>query len=840
MLKSLIAKSTLAVLAVSAAAFATPPIEKTAPCAPFTRTNFYNGIDVRSYNNLASTTVNISSPPSGGNWSSQPPAALKTLGLIQEPLSPDSSINCVIVPPGLKPQIIASERTPGPVGAKGMAYPLSFNFDERGRAWVVDAVDYPYTHDSSGMPPANSTSGLPTDRLAGRSRILIYEDTDGDGSLDKFKIFYQGFALANSLEFVKGGIIVMVPPSVYYVPRSTTNPDTAGGAPTIVVSGLGSGSNDYDSHGQANSISRGIDNWIYGHTGYNGCGTTGVNVANAPSGSSRAGNCGNGYSYRFKHTLFGSDTSRFEARSGGKSNAHGLSFMEDGQLFKSAATGSSHNQHDARPGVTAIDIRISTGTGRRDRTRLYTLTNDRYYWEGNNDTITATAGSGNVMYYSTGISAVSGSDFYTARLLPQRYWNRFQFACEGMSGLCNMDSLSVSGSSWNSNRLFPSNNASTDRWPNIFASSDAWSAPLMVRTGPDGALWVLDFYNYIFLHNPAQPATNGAFRHPLRYKTRSRIYRILPTAGATDPILNLTNASTSQLVATLFNSNMVWRLHAQRLLIEKGYTTELGTLLENILTTRRQIDAVELDAPVIHAIWTLQGLRQFESNPTRWDPILKNLLLHPAWTVRRNVLLAMPSTEATYAAIREQCAVNDVHAHVRLQALEKLSATPASGAVIESMDGLRIEPHTPDALASTTDNDSSYMTFLSGAFTAAGSTKVTSVTGSARPTTCPAYLAVVGVKGNPGGDKMPYKFQNVHYAARVGGFDLKSNSELTSGEMVVYDLRGQVAFRSVWNQATASWSKSQARNLAQPVYFYTFRGYEGQSFNGRITLSSQL
>ncbi len=810
----------VALVAISGFSYGQGIIEKTGPCPTLTRTNFYNGIDVRSFNNLATTTVNILNSP---GWPIKPPTSLTNAGLIQEPLTPQQSINCVLVPPGLKPQIVASELTPGPDGAKGMAYPLFFNFDERGRLWVIDAVDYPYTHDSTGMPAGtgvSTTGGVPANRLAGKTRILIFEDTNGDGALDNFKIFHQGLALATSFEFVKNGIIATVPPNVYYISRSLSNPDTAGAAPVIVVSGMGSADQNYDSHGTPNSLTRGIDNWIYGHTGYNGCGGTSVNIANATGGSSRTGTCGNGNSYRFKHTLFGSDTSRFEVRSGGVANAHGLGMMPDGQLFKSGATGSTHSQHDVRPGVTALDIRLSSGSARRDRTRLYSLTNDRYMWEGNNDTITPAAGSGNVTYYSTGISAVSGSDFYTARLLPQKYWDRFQFACEGLSGLCNQDSLTVNNSTWSSNRLYPG-----DRWPNIYASSDAWSAPLKARTGPDGALWVLDFYNYLFLHNPATPATNAAYRHPLREKSRARIYRILPTDGATEPLLNLTNATTAQLVYTLYNTNMVWRMHAQRLLIEQGYTEELGNLLDSILTRRRKVDQVDLDAPVIHAIWTLAGLRQFEINPTRWDPILRKLLLHPAWTVRRNVLLAMPSTAASYESIRDQCAADDVHPHVRLQALENLARMPVSGA------------H-PSVMGAAVRLD----TYATGAFNSAntGSARVDSVTGAvSRPGTCPAYLDTASFTVSVSRNASTLRFNpDVRFSARAGGFDLVVNPLLPSGELVVHDLRGVAVFRSNWNGNTQSWSKNQARNLAQPVYFYSFRAQNGARYSGRIALST--
>jgi hypothetical protein len=346
---------------------------------------------------------------------------------------------------------------------------------------------------------------------------------------------------------------------------------------------------------------------------------------------------------------------------------------------------------------------------------------------------------------------------------------------------------------------------------------------MKARTGPDGALWVMDFYNYVFLHNPASPSTNAAYRHPLRYKTRARMYRIVPADGVTEPLLNLTNANTAQLVATLSHTNQVWRMHAQRLLIEKGYTAELGTLLEAILTTRRQVDAVDIDAPVLHAIWTLNGLKQFEANPTRWDPILKQLLLHPAWSVRRNVLLAMPASNASFEAIRDQCAANDDHPHVRLQALENLARMPVSGA-LPTITGAAVRLDT----------------YATGAFTSArtGTVRIDSVTGAIeRPSTCPAYLTSVNVY--QAADRAPLRFSpDVRFSVRAGGFDLVENAQLASGELVVHDLRGVVVFRSTWNNSTQTWSQAQARNLAHPVYLYSFRANNGTSFSGRIPLST--
>ncbi len=655
-----------------------------------TRSDMYNGQQV---------------PMQNASWpGSTPPSEMLALGGIQNPLPPQQSINCVRVPPGLKPQIVASELTPGP-DATPFAYLMHFTFDERGRIWAVDTRDYPYTHNSTHT----SWSTLPTgtSRLTqGQSRIVILEDTNGDGAMNHFKVFYSGLVVPGSIEVVNGGVITTVPPYVLFIPNLGND---VAGTPQILVSNMGSTGAGYDTHGQPSNLTYGLDNWIYGHTGYNQCGGTGVTIA----GGTASGNCGSGNIWRFKHTAIGSDTTLFEVYgTGGPANAWGIGQMEDGQWFKSGATGTSHSNHQVRPGIGATDIRNASGGP--GTSQFYAFTPDLYLWEGGRNPVGD--------YYSGGSTAVSGHGFYTSRLLPQRYWNRFAFACQGATKQCNQDSLVVNGGTWAAHRLYPPN-----RIPNIFASRDAWTAPLMARTGPDGGIWVADWYNYLFLHNPAGPSTNAAWQSPLRAKSRTRLYRIIPENGATEPVLDLSQASDAELVATFWNPNFHWRLHAQRLLIGKtrngAQRAALLDMLEDVLRNNRRVDAAGINGPVLHALWTAEGMKEFRADSARWNPVLKDLLLHPAWTVRRNVPIAMPATGASYAALREHCAVNDSHPHVRVQALHNLARIPVSGSLIQSVSGLRSDNH------------------ITGAYTHAGGTKVGNATGSDRPLDCPAYFA---------------------------------------------------------------------------------------------------
>ncbi len=783
------------------------PLEKTGPCPTLSR---YTA--------------------SSDNWGTFPvkPGGGITSGTVQNPLSPDASINCITVPTGLKPQLLASELTPGLNSTLPLAYIMEFTFDERGRVWAVEPRDYPYTHDATGMPDVTSpgittTNGIPADRLAGRGRILILTDVDGDGSLDNYKVFYTGLTMPTSVELVKGGVIAIVPPSIYFIPASLSNPDTAGGTPVKVVDNMGSSSQNYDSHGQTNSLTWGIDNFVYGGVGYNGCGTPLVTNGNTASG------CSTGSIWRFKSNLIGSDTNLVQVYGPGNSgtNSHGIGQTEDGQWFASKATVTNHAHHVVRLGGNVTNILRTNYTETDSIHNFYPSTRDYYAWEGST---TRTYNFNGATVYGTNESAVSGHDFYTATLLPSTY-RKNSFVCEGMTHLCNQNYMTLNGSTWRANRIYGSPAVS-----NIFSGSDAWVAPLKVRTGPDGALWVLDWYNYLFLHNPASPSTNAAWRNALREKSRVRIYRIMPSDGSTQPVLNLSNASISDLVNALGHPNMLWRTTAQRLLLNRTYTStersDLLTQLESILNNNRSVDTAFGTSPqVLHAMWVVAGMKQytFKVEPTRWDTTFKKLLLHPAWTVRRNALLAMPPTVASSNAIVAQCAVNDVHAHVRIQALAALIANPA--------------PSTPATMVTdfkNTDGTGTGATnYANAAFIAAGASKVTEVAGTARPGTCPSYTQAVSIRSGES-DTRSYARHDLRFRFFRNGFELKPFGGLSSGEMLVYDIRGNIVFRSVYNAKKAEWSAPVAKGLNIPVYFYTFHGINGDTFKGRITLASEL
>src|SRR5207244_5930373 len=114
---------------------------------------------------------------------------------------------------------------------------------------------------------------------------------------------------------------------------------------------------------------------------------------------------------------------------------------------------------------------------------------------------------------------------------------------------------------------------SRNAW-NLLASDDEWTAPTMAEVGPDGCVWIIDWYNFIVQHNPTpqgfKTGKGNAYETELRDKKHGRIYRVVYKKAPQYKPIDLGKADIKTLVATLKHDNMRWRLHAQRLLVEQN------------------------------------------------------------------------------------------------------------------------------------------------------------------------------------------------------------------------------------------------------------------------------
>lgn len=464
--------------------------------------------------------------------------------------------------------------------------------------------------------------------FAGGDRVVILEDSDGDRVMDRHTVFVSGLNIPQGIEIVPQGVVVAMAP--HLVLFTDKDGDDKADVATGQILYTGFRKNDPgDTHGGITHLKYGIDGWLYGVVGYNGGTVKGVG---------------------FTQSLWRArlDGSKFEVLGKLGNNSAGIGISEDGEVFGSSAN-NDHTFHVAIPGTEALKGISAYGQSYKPITKDICQGD----WFGN-------------------FTAASNHEIYTARIFPKEYWNRAAFICDGTGHLVAVDFLKRKGSTWEATRL--------DAAPNLFASTDAWSAPVQARTGPDGAVWVLDWYNYLFLHNGEAPEGVGhAYISDLRVKKANRIYRVAPKDGRLDAMPDLSAASVAQLVQTFANTNLHWRSSAQKLLLRRTYLPGEKAALEGLLLAAlksRAKDEVDNDPYYIHALWTAKELGMFEGAPAKWDSVLKAGLLHPAAGARMNVLKAMPLNAAASAAIKAQGTVNDADAHVRIQALLALAGNP--------------------------------------------------------------------------------------------------------------------------------------------------------------------
>ena len=528
---------------------------------------------------------------------------------MQAPLSPAESMTHLSVPGGFRVELFAAE--------PDIFKPIAIAWDGRGRTFIAQSIDYPNDKYPDGK---------------GHDRIVIAEDTDGDGKADRFTVFAEKLSIPTSMVFVNGGLIVAQAPDILFLK------DTDGDGKADVRKVLFSGFHIDDTHAGPSNLRLGLDNWIYATVGYAGFeGTVG------------------GKRHRFQQGLFRfkPDGSELEFLGSTTNNTWGLGLGETGEIFYSTANG-EHSSYLAIPNRYFESVRglLGRGTVRMADYRKY-------------HPITAIR----QVDFHDGFTAAAGHAVYTARQFPKSYWDRIAFVAEPTGHLVAMCLLDKKGSNFITHDRF-----------NLLASMDEWTAPIAAEIGPDGAVWVLDWYNYIVQHNPTPPGfetgKGNAYVTPLRDKKHGRIYRIVNEPTKLSPKLDLDKATPDQLVAALKNDNMFWRLQAQWRLVERGKTDVLPALAE--LAAEAGTDDIGENLPAIHALWTMHGLGAFARSDAKTIALLDKELRHASPDVRRAALGVLPRNQEAVQAILDANLLGDPEPLVRRAALLALSEMPPS------------------------------------------------------------------------------------------------------------------------------------------------------------------
>lgn len=543
---------------------------------------------------------------------------------MQKPLSPKESIKHYVTPENFHLELVASE--PSFEGK-----PIAMNWDHRGRMWVCETVDYP----NELMPPGE-----------GRDRIRICEDTDGDFVMDKFTIYAEDLSIPTSIEFYRDGVIVQAGIETLFL-RDRDGDDIADER-QVLISGWQMG----DTHGGVSNFQYGLDNQYWAMQGYN-------DSKPVFGGGKHQGFRQGPFRFRVEGESTQPQVSSMEFIRSTTNNSWGLGISEEGLIFASTA-------NRAPSFFVPIPNRYYEAVrGWTPRLIADAIANDHLF-----DPVTTKVRQ---MDHHGGYTAGAGHALYTARNYPESWWNRTAFVCGPTGHLVGTFVLEKDGSTFADKNSF-----------NLVASDDEWAAPIMAEVGPDGNVWILDWYNFIVQHNPTpkgfKTGKGNAYETDLRDKTHGRIYRLVydgPDGQQSASIPNLDLNDPNGLVSALAHPNRLWRRHAQRLLVERG-KTDVVEAIEQLLADSSS-DPTGNNAGAIHALWTLHGLGALENPASSSFSAAIQALSHASPGVRRNAALVLPKSTKAVEAVLSASILEDNEIQVQLAGLMMLADQDANG-----------------------------------------------------------------------------------------------------------------------------------------------------------------
>jgi putative membrane-bound dehydrogenase-like protein len=445
--------------------------------------------------------------------------------------------------------------------------PVDMEIDEYGRLYVVEMPGYPLDKSGSG-------------------KIKLLADTDGDGKMDKSTTFAENLILPNSVMRWKKGLLVTDAPYVLYF--EDTNDDSKADIRDTLLTGFALSNPQHN----LNSPLLGLDNWIYlAHEGavstetyQREFGDPGQEIyfPDHPEAPRLAKNA-NGRAVRFRP-----DNQQLELLSSHTQFGH--TFDKWGHYL---LVGNANHIYQ--------EI-IAEAYLRRNPNLLLSNSTQSISDHGSAaEVFPITENPEHQLLTDVGvITSACGLTAYLGGAFPPPYDEEVTFVAEPVSNLVHVDKLKSDGIMFTASRVKPHQE--------FLASTDAKFRPVNLYTGPDGALYVVDYYRQIIEHPEWMGEEVIASGELYNDADKGRIYRISPkgakpaewTSG-----LDLATATDEALVMRLADANGWWRQNAQRLLVDrksKGSINALNAMAGNKSSMGR-----------LHALWTLEGLGELKS-----------------------------------------------------------------------------------------------------------------------------------------------------------------------------------------------------------------------------------
>jgi putative membrane-bound dehydrogenase-like protein len=505
------------------------------------------------------------------------------------------------------------------VSEPDIASPVAMDVDENGRIYVVEDRGYP----------------LSVDNPLGRVKMLV--DTNGDGIPDRVTVFADKLVMPTGVMRWKKGILVTDAPNVWYF--EDTKGDGMADVRKLVLTGFAVTNPQHT----VNNPVYGLDNWIYlAHEG----------PARAIIYKKQFGDLGTDIRFpdrpdvpalkeHNRNVRFRPDTYRLESLSG--SSQYGQAFDDWGHHF--TTNNSDHARHEviaARylnrnpdlPVFAAMQQIPDHGAA----AKVYPITLHPRF---------------ELLTEVGQFTSACGITFYRGSLS----------VAEPVHNLAHQDL--VTGAS----ATFIAKRAHAD--VEFLASTDAWFRPVNFYVGPDGALYVMDFYRLVIEH-PEWMSTEAQKSQDLtKGIDRGRIYRIVPDGAPAPKPTKLGSASNIELVRELENPIVWWRRTAQRLLVDRKADDVAPNLVRLVHESQSAVGR-------LHALWTLDGLGKLGA------PEIEAGLADPEPGVRENAIILAESRLASDPKLTQKllALVNDPNARVRFQLLCTLGSvkSPQAGA----------------------------------------------------------------------------------------------------------------------------------------------------------------
>ena len=458
-----------------------------------------------------------------------------------EPRDAQTAAKMMTVPEGFSVEVVASE--------PDIVNPVAMAIDERGRFWITESLEYPRREPG-----------------VGKDRVKVLEDTDGDGKCDKFTVFLDGLNIPSGVAVGHGGVWIANSPDILFVPDADRDgvPD---GPPQVVVTGFGRS----DTHELPNSLTWGPDGWLYGLNGvFNFSNVTYPKDSpwlKSVADASRVGQKGGDKETRtrdasatprteFKFTCamfrIHPRTREFQVFCEGTSNPWGIAFNDEGEAFISACV---------------ID-------------HLWHLVETGYYHRQGGPYPPFTWKIDSIVKHKHQKAAYCGIHYFDSDAYPEKYRGKLYMG--NIHGGCiNVDRIERDGSTY---KGFGEDD--------FLTANDAWFMPVVQKTGPDGCLYILDWYDRYHCYQDANRDPAGIDRlkgrlYRVRYngkdmaQDRGRVAPQLGTESRSDsatkhaakprvyPQIDLAKETDEQLIERLGANNDFIRWTATRLLQER-------------------------------------------------------------------------------------------------------------------------------------------------------------------------------------------------------------------------------------------------------------------------------